>query len=159
MPDEQTLIELTADIVAAHVSNNKVSIGDVPALLANVHAALTGLGKAPEPTVPKKTPAVSLRASIKPDHIVCLECGAKQRMLKRHLQTAHGMTPEQYRSDFELPKTYPMAAPDYVQQRAELAKKIGLGRMPRKKGASDGAANAEGKVLDQTKHRTRPKKA
>ena len=128
MADEQTLIELTADLVAAHVSNNKVAIGDVATLVANVHTAFATLGApAPEPAPEKKTPAVSVRASVKPDLITCLECGSKQKMLKRHLQTAHGLTPAEYRQQFGLPASYPMVAPDYAQQRSDLAKKIGLG--------------------------------
>ena len=133
MTEEQSLIELTADIVSAHVSNNTVAISDVPALVRSVHAALAGLGEpegAAEPE--KKVPAVSVRSSVKPDSIACLECGKKQKMLKRHLETAHGLTPAQYREEYGLPANYPMVAPNYAQQRAELAKKIGLGRNPRK---------------------------
>jgi predicted transcriptional regulator len=129
MADRTQLIELTADIVAAHVSNNNVAVGDVANLVQRVHGALSGLGQSQaEPEEQKKVPVVSIRASIKPDYIVCMECGRKQRTLKRHLQSAHGMTPDQYRQDYGLPREYPMTAPSYSQQRQEMARSIGLGR-------------------------------
>lgn len=127
MNNDPKLISLTADIVAAHLSNNKVATGDVTAVIAMVHAGLSGLGASAEEQV-QKTPAVSVRASIKPDYIVCMECGAKQKTLKRHLQKAHGMTPTQYRDDFALPSSYPMVAPNYRETRQALARAIGLGR-------------------------------
>ncbi|MEO5866999.1 MAG: MucR family transcriptional regulator [Sphingomonas sp.] len=123
----ETLITLTADIVAAHVSNNSVAVSDLPVLIANVHGALAGLGgTAPAPDV-KQEPAVSIRSSIKPDYVVCLEDGKKLKMLKRHLMTHYQMTPEQYRAKWNLPADYPMVAPNYAEQRRSLAKKIGLG--------------------------------
>lgn len=129
---QETLITLTADIVAAHVSNNSVAVSDLPVLIANVHGALTGLGgPAPVETV-KQEPAVSVRSSIKPDFIVCLEDGKKLKMLKRHLMTHYQMTPEQYRAKWNLPADYPMVAPNYAEQRRTLAKKIGLGTKRRK---------------------------
>jgi predicted transcriptional regulator len=129
---QETLITLTADIVAAHVSNNSVAVSDLPVLIANVHGALAGLGgAAPVPEV-KQEPAVSVRASIKPDYIVCLEDGKKLKMLKRHLMTHYQMTPEQYRAKWNLPADYPMVAPNYAEQRRTLAKKIGLGTKRRK---------------------------
>ncbi|MDO7843337.1 Ros/MucR family transcriptional regulator [Sphingomonas immobilis] len=129
---QETLITLTADIVAAHVSNNSVAVSDLPVLIANVHGALTGLGgAAPAPEV-KQEPAVSVRSSIKPDYIVCLEDGKKLKMLKRHLMTHYQMTPEQYRAKWNLPADYPMVAPSYAEQRRTLAKKIGLGTKRRK---------------------------
>jgi predicted transcriptional regulator len=129
--DEQ-VITLTADIVAAHVSNNSVALNDLPDLIRQVHTALKGLGSAPvEEADEKPEPVVSVRASVKPDHLVCLACGQKNKMLRRHLVVAHGMTPEQYRAAYELPKTYPMVAPNYSEQRATLARAIGLGKMPR----------------------------
>ena len=134
MENEQ-LVQLTADIVAAHVANNNVAVGDVGNLVHRVYEALSGLEKTgAEPAQEEKTPVVSVRASIKPDFIICMECGAKQRMLKRHLMTAHSMTPDQYRTDYGLPRDYPMVAPNYSEQRRALAHSIGLGR---KKG-SDG---------------------
>jgi predicted transcriptional regulator len=126
---QEDLITLTADIVSAHVSNNNVGVGDLGNLIQSVHASLQGLG-APEvmsEPEPKKA-LVSIRASIKPDYLVCMECGSRQKMLKRHLTTAHGMTPGQYRGDYGLPDTYPMVAPNYSEQRRALAHSIGLGR-------------------------------
>ncbi|HCB75071.1 MAG TPA: transcriptional regulator [Sphingomonas bacterium] len=129
----ETLVTLTADIVAAHVSNNSVAVSDLPVLIQNVHGALTGLGgSAPEPET-KQEPAVSVRASIKPDYLVCLEDGKKLKMLKRHLMTHYQMTPEQYRAKWNLPADYPMVAPNYAEQRRSLAKKIGLGTQRRKR--------------------------
>lgn len=129
---DETLITLTADIVAAHVSNNSVAVSDLPLLISNVHNALTGLGTpAVEPEV-KQEPAVSVRASIKPDYIVCLEDGKKLKMLKRHLMTHYQMSPDQYRAKWNLPADYPMVAPNYAEQRRTLAKKIGLGTSRRK---------------------------
>lgn len=128
--EKETLITLTSDIVAAHVSNNSVAIGDVGSLVQRVYDALSGLGGPAEEAQQEKTPVVSVRSSIKPDYLVCLECGKKQKTLKRHLQTAHGMTPAQYREDYGLPASYPMTAPNYSKQRSEMAQAIGLGRKP-----------------------------
>jgi len=125
----ETLITLTSDIVAAHVSNNNVTVEDVPTLIRNVYGALAGLGHTPA-AEQKPEPAVSIRSSIKNDHIVCLEDGKKMKMLKRHLMTDHGMTPAEYRSRWGLPADYPMVAPDYADKRRTLAKQIGLGRKP-----------------------------
>lgn len=133
---QETFITLTADIVAAHVSNNSVAVNDLPTLIANVHMALSGLtSPAPTPEV-KQEPAVSIRSSIKPDYIVCLEDGKKLKMLKRHLMTHYNMTPDQYRAKWNLAADYPMVAPNYAEQRRTLAKSIGLGtkgRRPRVK--------------------------
>ena len=129
----ETLITLTSDIVAAHVSNNSVSVDDVPILISNVYTALAGLeGAGPQEEV-RPDPAVSIRASVKKDHIVCLDCGKKMKMLKRHLSTEHGMTPDDYRQRWDLASDYPMVAPDYADTRRDLAKKIGLGRKPGQK--------------------------
>ena len=127
----ETLITLTADIVAAHVSNNSVAVSDLPLIIQNVHSALAGLGTpTAEPEV-KQEPAVSIRSSIKPDYVVCLEDGKKLKMLKRHLMTHYQMTPDDYRAKWNLPADYPMVAPNYAEQRRTLAKKIGLGTKPR----------------------------
>jgi predicted transcriptional regulator len=123
----ETFITLTADIVAAHVSNNSVAVNDLPTLISNVHSALAGLGTPPTPVEVKQEPAVSIRASIKPDYIVCLEDGKKLKMLKRHLMTHYGMTPDDYRAKWGLASDYPMVAPNYAEQRRTLAKAIGLG--------------------------------
>jgi len=129
----ETIITLTADIVAAHVSNNSVAVSDLPTLIANVHNALSGLGgSAPAPEV-RAEPAVSIRASVKPDYIVCLDDGKKLKMLKRHLMTHYGITPDEYRAKWGLPADYPMVAPNYAEQRRSLAVKIGLGRKPGKR--------------------------
>ncbi|RJF90390.1 MucR family transcriptional regulator [Sphingomonas cavernae] len=129
----ETLITLTADIVAAHVSNNSVAVSDLPLLIQNVHGALAGLGSVEAVPEVKQEPAVSIRASVKPDYIVCLEDGKKLKMLKRHLMTHYQMTPEQYRTKWNLPADYPMVAPNYAEQRRSLAKKIGLGTKRRKR--------------------------
>lgn len=130
------LLQFTADIIAAHVSNNSVSIGELPALIASVHGSLAGLGAAPQQVQEELTPAVSIRSSIKPDYIVCLEDGKKLKMLKRHLMTSYQMTPEQYRAKWKLPADYPMVAPNYAEQRRSLALTIGLGRKSAKPAAS-----------------------
>ncbi|WP_263588970.1 MucR family transcriptional regulator [Sphingopyxis sp. GC21] len=126
----ETLITLTADIVAAHLTNNSVAVADVPVLIGNVHAALSALGQPAEAVQPKPEPAVSIRASVKPEYIVCLEDGKKLKMLKRHLMTHYQMSPDQYRAKWGLPSDYPMVAPAYAEKRRALAKSIGLGRKP-----------------------------
>ena len=126
----ETLITLTSDIVAAHVSNNDVGVSDVPTLITSVYSALSGLGGEMASDSPRPEPAVSVRSSIKKDHIVCLDCGKKMKMLKRHLSTEHDMTPEEYKARWELPADYPLVAPAYAETRRDLAKKIGLGRKP-----------------------------
>ena len=129
---KEMLITLTSDIVTAHVANNDVEVDALPALIQNVYGALSGLGtEETEEEAPE--PAVSVRSSIKQDHIVCLEDGKKMKMLKRHLMTDHGMTPQEYRERWNLPADYPMVAPAYAETRRELAKKIGLGRKPGQK--------------------------
>ena len=128
----ETLITLTSDIVAAHVSNNNVGVDEVPALIQNVYGALAGLGTTPQVEA-KPEPAVSIRASVKNDHIVCLEDGKKMKMLKRHLMTDHGLTPAEYRARWGLAADYPMVAPEYAETRRRLAKEIGLGRKPGQK--------------------------
>lgn len=129
----ESLITLTADIVAAHVTNNTVAVSDLPSLIQNVHGALSKLGPTGVRPEEKQEPAVSVRASVKPDFIVCLEDGRKLKMLKRHLTTRYNMTPEEYRAKWNLPLDYPMVAPNYSEQRRTLAKKNGLGIRPNKK--------------------------
>jgi len=128
---DSTLVTLTADIVAAHVTNNSVAVGDLPLLIHNVHDALSRLGKPDAVPEAKQEPAVSIRSSVKPDFIVCLEDGKKLKMLKRHLMTHYQLTPADYRTKWNLPADYPMVAPNYAEQRRSLAKKIGLGRKPK----------------------------
>lgn len=121
------LLTLTADIVSSHVANNSVAVSDVPQLIQNVYSTLSGLGEQPKAPEVRAEPAVSIRSSVKPDYIVCLEDGKKLKMLKRHLMTAYGMTPEDYRAKWGLPADYPMVAPNYAESRRQLAKAIGLG--------------------------------
>ncbi|WP_375291657.1 MucR family transcriptional regulator [Qipengyuania sp.] len=130
---KETLITLTSDIVAAHVSNNSVSTEEVSTLITNVYSALAGLGNEEPEEEPAPEPAVSIRASVKPDYLVCLEDGKKLKMLRRYLRTNYDMSPEEYREKWNLPSDYPMVAPNYAETRRELAKKIGLGRKPGQK--------------------------
>ncbi len=136
MPDtenaDDTLLTLTADIVAAHVSNNSVAVNDLPNLIQNVHGALSAIAGTTSAAEPKPEPKVSIRASIKPDYIVCLEDGKRLKMLKRHLMTHYNMTPDQYRQKWGLSADYPMVAPNYAEQRRKLAKSIGLGTKRRR---------------------------
>jgi predicted transcriptional regulator len=129
---DDTLLTLTADIVAAHVSNNSVAVNDLPNLIQNVHGALTAIAGTTSAAEPKPEPKVSIRASIKPDYIVCLEDGKRLKMLKRHLMTHYNMTPDQYRQKWGLSGDYPMVAPNYAEQRRKLAKSIGLGTKRRR---------------------------
>ena len=149
MPDDKPtaeLLEHTTRIVAAQVANNPIAVTDVPGLIATVHETLAKLG--PEEPAPRPEPAVSIKQSVKPEYVVCLEDGEKHKMLKRHLRTAHELTPDDYRKRWGLPSDYPMVAPNYAKKRSELAKKIGLGRKPEPK------VNARRK----TKNPTKPKK-
>lgn len=130
------LMRLTAAIVSAHVGNNTVPPESLPRLIEIVHQALRDVGAVERPGAVRATPAVAISRSVFPDHLVCLEDGKRVVMLKRHLQTAHGMTPEQYRDRWGLPAHYPMVAPEYAERRSELAIKTGLGR---KSGGEDGA--------------------
>jgi predicted transcriptional regulator len=139
MEDAETLVTLTADIVAAHVSNNSVAISDIPLVIRSVHDALAGLSSKAEPEPEPQQPAVSVRASVKPDYIVCLEDGKKLTMMRRYLMTNFGMTPEEYRAKWNLPKDYPMVAPNYAEKRRELAKQIGLGTKGRGGGCKPAA--------------------
>jgi predicted transcriptional regulator len=138
---EFQLASLTADIVSAHISNNEVTLEQLPALIRDVHQALATVGEAPAEPI-KAEPAVDIKKSIFPDHIICLECGASMKMLKRHLASDHGMTPDEYRAKWGLPHTYPIVAPEYAAKRSQLAKESGLGRMveapprPKKAGRS-----------------------
>jgi predicted transcriptional regulator len=133
MTDENALATLTADIVSAHVSNNQVAVSDLPTLIRNVHDALSALGRSLPAPAPEQLPAVSVRASVKPDFIVCLEDGKKLKMLKRHLMTHYQMTPDDYRSKWNLAADYPMVAPNYAAQRRALALQIGLGQARKRK--------------------------
>ena len=124
------LLTLTADIVGAHVANNDIAANDVPALIKTTYDALKNLRKPAVVEVPKQEPAVSIRASVKPDYIVCLEDGKKLKMLKRYIASRYNMTPAEYRAKWGLPADYPMVAPGYSATRKELALSMGLGRKP-----------------------------
>jgi len=125
----EMLIELTADVVAAYVSNNPVPVGELPNLIADIHAALGRVGTAAEqPVADKQKPAVNPKRSIHDDYLICLEDGKKFKSLKRHLMTHYGLTPDQYREKWGLDASYPMVAPNYASARSQLAKKMGLGR-------------------------------
>jgi predicted transcriptional regulator len=131
----ELLVELTADIVSAYVSNHVVPVGDLATLISDVHAALSNTSS-PTPVAPvieKQKPAVSVRRSVQDDQITCLECGGSFKSLKRHLMTHHNLSPEEYREKWELPIDYPMVAPAYAEARSRLAKEMGLGQR-RKRG-------------------------
>jgi predicted transcriptional regulator len=133
IPATANVLGLTAQIVAAHVSNNTVPPDALPSLIQEVYKTLAGVGKEPvQPDRPQ--PAVPVKKSVFSDHIVCLEDGKKLKMLKRHLKTAYNMTPEQYRERWGLTPDYPMVSPDYAKHRSSLAKKSGLGTKPRADG-------------------------
>jgi predicted transcriptional regulator len=123
------LLKLATEIVAAYVSNNSVAASDLPAMIKSVHAALGGLsgGSSAEMATSQK-PAVTVKKSITPEYIICLEDGKKLKMLKRYLRSRYNLSPEEYRAKWGLPADYPMVAPNYAAQRSEFAKKIGLGR-------------------------------
>jgi predicted transcriptional regulator len=127
---QETLITHTTDIVVSYVANNSLSAGEVSSLIQNVFGTLSGLGQQSAAAEERPEPAVSIRSSVKKDYVVCLEDGKKMKMLKRHLMTDHGLTPDEYRARWGLPTDYPMVAPDYADKRRDLAKKIGLGRKP-----------------------------
>jgi predicted transcriptional regulator len=130
MDDKNTVVELTAEIVAAYVANNPVAQSDLPKLIGEVYRSLSGASNVVEqkPEEPELKPAVPPRKSVTPDYIICLEDGKKFKSLKRHLRTHYDLSPEQYREKWNLPRDYPMVAPNYAKARSSLAKKIGLGQ-------------------------------
>ena len=126
--ESQELVELTAKIVAAYVSNNSIIASELPQLINETHAALArATGQTVETEREEQRPKVSVKKSVMPDYIICLEDGKKFKSLKRHLRTHYNMTPEEYREKWGLPHDYPMVAPNYARQRSDLAKKMGLG--------------------------------
>ena len=129
---DDNLLTHVADIVSAHVGHNSLAPGDLPKLIEAVYSSLAGLGQAAAAIEVERVPAVSIRSSVKPDAVTCLECGAKMKMLKRHLNIDHNLTPGEYRTRWNLPASYPMVAPKYAQRRRELAIGFGLGRKPAK---------------------------
>jgi len=134
MPETNSnLVELAADVVAAYVANNNVPTSDLPALIAGIYASLSKLGGAPEgPADAPLVPAVSIRKSVTPDAIICLEDGKSFKSMKRHLSNSYGMTPAEYRTKWGLPADYPMVAPAYAEARSALAKSMGLGQQRKK---------------------------
>ncbi|MFN3837993.1 MAG: MucR family transcriptional regulator [Brevundimonas sp.] len=144
MEDKPELLEMTADIVSAYVGNNTVAAETLPSLIANIHAALSGVSNGPVEVEPEpKEPAVPIRKSIAPDFLICLEDGRKFKSLKRHLRTKYDMSPEEYRTKWGLPKDYPMVAPNYAKARSELAKSMGLGQGGRKPARAATTARAK----------------
>lgn len=144
MTDEQVvekgeLLALTTEIVSSHVANNPVSTTDLPDLIHTIYGKLSDIATAPTEKEIELIPAVPIKKSVTEDFIICLEDGKKLKMLKRHLSTAYNLTPEEYRTKWGLRPDYPMVAPSYAAKRQELAKKIGLGRKPRKKPAASRA--------------------
>lgn len=127
-PSSAELLAFTTEVVAAHLGNNAVSPADVPALIKAVHDTLAETSSTQPQAEPTPTPAVPIKKSVQPDYLVCLEDGKKLKTLKRHLFTSHDMTPEEYREKWGLNRDYPMVAPNYAQQRSELATRIGLGK-------------------------------
>ena len=124
--NQNELLTLTTEIVAAHVANNSVAVGDLPQLIQEVYRTLSSVGTAPA-ALERPQPAVPVKKSVTPDYIICLEDGKKLKMLKRHLKTAYNMTPEEYRAKWGLPPHYPMIAPAYAIKRSVLATKSGFG--------------------------------
>jgi len=123
------LIVLTTEIVSSYLSNNSIQGSDIPGLIGSVHKALVDAETgAHTPAKQDYEPVVSIKASIKPDHLVCLACGAKHQSMKRHIGASHGLSPAEYKDRYNLPSDYPMVSPEYADRRSKLAKKIGLGR-------------------------------
>ena len=134
MLDKAEILQLTSEIVSSHVSNNPVPVAELPSVIQSVYGTLDNLANEPEEEPEEELiPFVSIKKSITPDYLICLEDGKKLKMLKRHLRTRYDMTPEEYKDRWNLPADYPMVAPNYAAKRQELAKKNGLGRKPGKK--------------------------
>jgi predicted transcriptional regulator len=155
--DKNTLIELTADIVSAHAEHNRVEIADLPRVIQTVYDALAGAGQPDIVAEPRPEPAVPIRSSLKGDAIICLECGARMKMLKRHLSNDHGLSPADYRKRWDLPGDYPMITPAYAEKRRSIAKSIGLGRKQgveasatKMRSAPDEEANAGTEAEEET---------
>ncbi|WP_306095580.1 MucR family transcriptional regulator [Qipengyuania flava] len=145
--ENTTLVTLTTDITTAYVANHEVETDEVGRLVTSIHDALSSLGKE-EADDPGPEPAVSVRASIKKDHIVCLVCGKKLKTLKRHLRVQHDMQPQDYREAYNLSSDYPMIAREYASRRSDLAKEIGLGKQPGQKRGRKAASKSGGSGPD-----------
>ncbi len=147
MEEKPAIIQMTTDIVSAYLGQNRIAVADLPAFIKTVHDSLASVaGGVVEVVAEKREPAVSVRRSITPDFLICLEDGRKFKSLKRHLRTKYGISPEEYRAKWGLPKDYPMVAPNYAAARSELAKKMGLGsggRQPAKAPAKTKATKAK----------------
>ncbi len=131
--EHSSVLELTADIVSAYVSNNPIAAGEIPGLINQIHSALLRVSSGTGPVSAEALkPAVAVKKSVTPDHIICLEDGKKFKSLKRHLRTQYNVTPEQYRDKWGLPPDYPMVAPNYAAARSQLAKQMGLGQQRRR---------------------------
>ena len=125
----EVLVSLTAEIVSAYVQKNVIPVSSLGELIGSVHTSLKGLGQQPEaPTLPRLEPAIAIKKSLTPGAITCLECGRSLKSLKRHLTTHHALSPEEYRTKWKLPNTYPMVSPQYAAERSALAVKMGLGQ-------------------------------
>lgn len=135
--------ELATKIVAAYVRRHQIGSDQIPALISTIHQALAGLGKLEQVAAGPRIPAVPIRQSVRPDYLVCLECGRRSKTLRRHLTTAHGLSAEEYRRRWDLPREYPVVAPAYSERRSGLAKQLGLGRGGRRSRASDTASIPE----------------
>ncbi|MEL7028265.1 MAG: MucR family transcriptional regulator [Pseudomonadota bacterium] len=133
MQEKSTVPEMVADIVAAYVGNNAIEADALPDIIRNVHSALTEAETGAIASRPRSTPAATIKKSITPDYLICLEDGKKFKSLKRHLQSQYGMSPEEYRTKWGLPADYPMVAPNYAKARSELARKMGLGRKSKRR--------------------------
>ena len=147
-------IRLAAQIVSAYLRNNELPVGEISNLISGTYAALLRTTSPVEPQVVSAQPAISIKKSISPDALSCLDCGKPQKMLKRHLMAAHGMTVDEYRSKWSLPSDYPMVAPNYALVRSDMAKKIGLGRKQETQVSKPGDAEREttGKGLSAHKY-------
>lgn len=148
--NKNELLNLTTEIVTAHLANNTVQMNDVPQLIETVFNTLNTLGNGTTGMGERPQPAVAIKKSVQDDYIVCLEDGKKLKMLKRHLMSAYNMTPEQYRERWGLPSDYPMVAPNYAKKRSELAKTIGLGKTGSKKKTTPKKSTAKKKTTKQT---------
>ena len=141
---EETLVAIASDIVAAYVANNSVALADLPSLIGDVHRALVDVANpVAETPAEAQKPAVSIKKSVSPDFLICLEDGKKFKSLKRHLRTQYNMSPDEYRAKWGLPADYPMVAPSYAEQRSKLAKNLGLGTLRKKPAPEPVAAPAK----------------